>query len=93
MVINNNLFATLNKSDRTNMKLGNGILVEAHGRGSIKLPIDEGKKVINDVLYAPNLTQNLLSVAPFFHTFYSLNLKDKSVSFMILKDVKYIKST
>lgn len=44
------------------MKLGNGALVEAHSKGPVKFPNDEGMKIINGVLYVPNLIQNLLSV-------------------------------
>jgi len=77
MAIDENLFVTLDRSDRTKVKLGNGALVEAHGRGSVKFPTDEGTKIINDVLYVPNLTQNLLSVAQLLHKNYSLNFKDK----------------
>lgn len=55
------------------MKLGNGALVQAHGRGLEKFPTDQGMKIIKDVLYVPNLTQNLLSVAEMLHKKYSLN--------------------
>lgn len=63
MAIDENLFVSLDRFDRTKVKLGNGALVQAQGRGSVKFPTDEGMKIINDVLYAPSLTQNLLSVA------------------------------
>lgn len=77
MAIDENLFVTLDRSDRTKVKLGNGALVQAQGRGSVKFPCDEGMKLIHDVLYVPNLTQNLLSVAQLLHKNYSLNFKDK----------------
>lgn len=79
MAIDENLFVTLDRSDRTKVKLGNGALVQAQGRGSVKFPCDEGMKLIHDVLYVPNLTQNLLSVAQLLHKNYSLNFKDKKM--------------
>lgn len=58
MAIDEHLFVTLDRFDRTKLKLGISALVQAHGRGSVKFPTDEGMKIINDVLYVPNLTKN-----------------------------------
>ncbi|XP_060181692.1 uncharacterized protein LOC132611280 [Lycium barbarum] len=55
MEIDENLFVTLDRTDRTKVKLGNGALVHAKGRGSVKFPTDEGMKIISDVLYCNTL--------------------------------------
>ena len=76
MAIDENLFVSLDRSDRTKVKLGDGALMQAQGRRSVKFLTDEGMKITNDVLYVPRLTQNLLSIAQLLHNSYSLTFKD-----------------
>ncbi|XP_047266441.1 uncharacterized protein LOC124897581 [Capsicum annuum] len=84
-------YCSLDKSDGTKVKLGDGALVQAQGRGLVKFPTDEGMKNINDVFLLPNLTQNLLSVAQLLYNNYSLNFKDKKYVIYDPKDCEVAK--
>lgn len=44
------------------MRLGNGSILKATGKGTIQVPLEAGDKHIHDVLLVPGLDQNLLSV-------------------------------
>jgi len=57
------LFNQLDKTVKTNVKLGNDDVVGAQGKGSMAVQTKEGSKYIHDVLYIPCRAQNLLSVA------------------------------
>ncbi|KAL5839776.1 hypothetical protein ACOSQ4_012384 [Xanthoceras sorbifolium] len=58
-----NLFSSLDRTDKTRVKLGNDNVVQAAGRANVLIQTDSGAKVIDDVLFIPDLAQNLLSVA------------------------------
>lgn len=77
VTIDKNLFVSLDRFERTKVKLEDGTLVQAQVRGSINFFTDKGMKFINDILYVSSLTQNLLSVAQLLHNSYSLTFKDK----------------
>ena len=49
------LFNQLDKTVKTKVKLGNGDVVEAKGKGSVAVQTKEGTKYIHDVLYIPCL--------------------------------------
>ena len=71
-----NLFSSLDRADRTKVKLGNGQVVHAAGKGTVSIQTSEGAKLISDVLLIPDLDQNLLSVAQLLKKGYSLSFKD-----------------
>ena len=52
------IFSNLDTSKKSQVKLGNGALVEAKGKGTISIQT----KYINDVLLVPSLEHDLLSV-------------------------------
>ena len=57
------IFISLDQSFNSQVKLGDGKMQKAVGKGTIAVHTKGGnKKLISDVLYVPNLTQNLLSV-------------------------------
>ena len=60
------------------MKLGNGVLVQAEGKGSVAVKTKQGTKLIHDVFFIPCLTQNLLSVAQIIAHGYSLSFETQS---------------
>lgn len=72
MTKDHQFFSFLDTSIHTKVKLGNGDLVYAKGKGTVVLHTDQGKKVISDVLYVPQLDQNLLSVAQLIKKGYSV---------------------
>ena len=69
------LFSSLDKTDRPKVKLGNGHVLKAQGRGSVKIESSTGTKLITEVLYIPNLDQNLLSVAQLLRHGYNVLFK------------------
>ncbi|XP_057996597.1 uncharacterized protein LOC131175917 [Hevea brasiliensis] len=75
MAKNKSLFTHLDNSFRTKVKLGNGELVQAKGKGTVVVQSKQGIKCIPDVLYIPFLDQNLLSVAQMIKKDYSLYFK------------------
>ncbi|TXG57334.1 hypothetical protein EZV62_018647 [Acer yangbiense] len=77
MVKDSSLFTSLDNTDRTNVKLGNGEMVQATGKGTVSVHTSNGLKLIHDVLLVPELDQNLLSVAQLLKKGYSCSFKDK----------------
>lgn len=69
------MFSKLDKSVNTKVKLGNGQVVQAQGKGSVVVQTKEGMKLIHNVLFIPCLAQNLLSVAQMISNGYSLTFK------------------
>ena len=62
MTFNKDLFLSLDMSSKTNVIVGNGETLKAEGRGTVSVKTSNGARTIKDVLYVPNLDQNLLSV-------------------------------
>jgi len=57
------IFSFIDRSVQPKVKLGNGDIVQAKGKGTIDVSTNKGTKTITNVLYIPELDQNLLSVA------------------------------
>lgn len=57
------VFSQLDEFDQPKVKLGNGEVVQARGRGRIQVKTQKGTKFVSDVLYIPELSQKMLSVA------------------------------
>ncbi|TXG70083.1 hypothetical protein EZV62_005018 [Acer yangbiense] len=76
MVKYSSLFTSLHSNDRTNVKLVNGEMVQATGKGTVSVQTSKGPKLIHDVLLIPDLDQNLLSVAQLLKKGYSCLFKD-----------------
>ncbi|TXG70375.1 hypothetical protein EZV62_005310 [Acer yangbiense] len=66
------MFTTLDRNATTTVKLGNGDMVKAAGKGKVLIQTKSGPKIIDNVLYIPDLAQNLLSVAQLLKMGYSL---------------------
>ncbi|GKV29240.1 hypothetical protein SLEP1_g38182 [Rubroshorea leprosula] len=75
MVKDVKLFTKLDRSIRTRVRLGNGYVVQAEGKGNVSIQTKEGIKTITDVLYIPSLSQNLLSVTQLMKHGYSVHFK------------------
>ncbi|XP_017629075.1 uncharacterized protein LOC108472069 [Gossypium arboreum] len=58
--------------------IGNGNLIEAKGRGNMVINTQSGNKVIFDVLFVPDINQNLLSVGQLVEKGYLLAFKNGS---------------
>ncbi|TXG70309.1 hypothetical protein EZV62_005244 [Acer yangbiense] len=66
------MFTTLDRNATTTVKLGNGDMVKAAGKGKVLIQTKSGPKIIDNALYIPDLAQNLLSVAQLLKRGYSL---------------------
>jgi len=67
------IFSSIDKSIQPKVKLGNGDVVQAKGRGTIVVDTKKGTKIINNVLYIPQLDQNLLSIAQMLRNGYAVS--------------------
>ncbi|XP_071913903.1 uncharacterized protein [Coffea arabica] len=76
MTRDRSIFIDLDKSIKTEVKMGNGVIVQAQGLGTIGVQIRQGMKFIHDVLFVLDLDQNLLSLGQLLEHKYALNFDD-----------------
>ncbi|KAG8501714.1 hypothetical protein CXB51_004760 [Gossypium anomalum] len=76
MAANERLFKELDRSFASKIRIGNGNLIEAKGRGNVVINTKSGNKVISNVLFVPDIDQNLLSVGQLVEKGYSLIFKN-----------------
>ncbi|KAG5235903.1 mitochondrial protein [Salix suchowensis] len=62
MTFDKSLFRNLQPTEVAKVRIGNGECIEAKGKGTIAITINSGTKTIADVLYIPDIDQNLLRV-------------------------------
>lgn len=70
------IFIDLDESIKTEVKMGNGVIFQAQGLGTIGVQTKQGMKFICDVLFVPDLDQNLLSLGQLLEHKYALNFDD-----------------
>ncbi|XP_057986626.1 uncharacterized protein LOC131171172 [Hevea brasiliensis] len=68
-------FNFLDRFVNTKVRIGNGEIVQAKGKGSISLQTKKCMKLISDVLLTPKLDQNLPSIAQMIKKGYSMVFK------------------
>ncbi|KAL0309845.1 UNVERIFIED_CONTAM: hypothetical protein Sradi_5926800 [Sesamum radiatum] len=73
MTYNKGAFQTLDESFKTNVKLGDNHIVKVEGKGSVAINTKKGTRIINDVMYIPNLRTNLFSVGQMMEKGYTLH--------------------
>lgn len=69
------IFSKLDSSFKSQVKLGNGALVEVEGKGTISINTKKGAEFVKDVLLVPNLKQILLSPCQMMEKGYSLHFE------------------
>jgi hypothetical protein len=62
MTSNKDFFESLDRSIKSEVKLGNNEIVEVSGKGIINVMTKHGKKHISDVYFVPSLKHNLITV-------------------------------
>jgi len=62
MTYDKTLFKDLKPTKVSKIRIGNGGYISAKGKGTIVISTSLGTKAISDVLYVPDIDQNLLSV-------------------------------
>jgi len=77
MTNDENLFKQLDKSSVSNVRIGNGEYIPIKRKGTVAIDGNSGIKLISDVLFVPEIDQNLLSVGQLLEKGYSVVFKDK----------------
>ncbi|CAJ2664799.1 unnamed protein product [Trifolium pratense] len=70
------LFKKLDKTIVSKVTIGNGQSVDVKGKGVVAVETLSGTKYISDVLFVPELNQNLLSVGQMLEKHYTLHFND-----------------
>ena len=91
-------FLSINNCITTKVKMGNGSLVDAKGKGTISINKKGCGKQIHDVIYVPDMEENLLSVGQLMESGYPLvfrdnyfQIYDKIEQNQVIVEVKMIK--
>lgn len=71
------LFRELDRTTISKVKIGNGECIAIKGRGNVAIESCSGTKIITDVLYVPDINQNLLSVGQLLEKGYKVLFEDK----------------
>lgn len=77
------LFKNLYETNITKVRIGNGNLINVKGKNSISLESCQGTKVIHDILYVPQINQNLHNVGQLLEKDYKVIFEN---NFCIIKD-------
>ncbi|XP_071933991.1 uncharacterized protein [Coffea arabica] len=83
MAYDESIFKELDKSYISKVKIGNGDCIGVKGKGNVVIDYGSDTKIIYDVLYVPEINQNLLSVGQLLEKNYSVVFKIGAASFMI----------
>ncbi|KAL0326872.1 UNVERIFIED_CONTAM: Retrovirus-related Pol polyprotein from transposon TNT 1-94 [Sesamum angustifolium] len=86
MTYNKGAFQTLDESFKTNVKLGDNHIVKVEGKGLVAINTKKGTRIINDVMYIPNLRTNLFSVGQMMEKGYALHFGGDSCTIYDNKD-------
>ncbi|KAK4402482.1 Retrovirus-related Pol polyprotein from transposon TNT 1-94 [Sesamum angolense] len=86
MTYNKGAFQTLDESFKTNVKLGDNHIVKVEGKGSVAINTKKSTRIINDVMYIPNLRTNLFSVGQMMEKGYTLHFGEDSCTIYDNKD-------
>ena len=77
MTNNQDLFKELDRTTISKVKIGNGDYIDVKGKGIVVLNSLSGLKYISDVLYMPDIDQNLLSVRQLMEKGFKLRFEDQ----------------
>ncbi|XP_074288993.1 uncharacterized protein LOC141614136 [Silene latifolia] len=73
MTNNESIFTHIDTSLKTPVRMGDGSIIEAKGKGTIAVQTKKGMRYISNVLLVPNLATNLLSVPQMMQNGYNVN--------------------
>lgn len=72
MTHNKKLFRELGNANSSKVRVGNGKYIAVKGKGTVAISTCSGTKFISDVLYVPEIDQNLLSVGQLIEKVYKV---------------------
>ena len=78
MTYDREIFRELDKTTLSKVKIGNGAYIAVKGKGTVAIEGQTGLKLISDVLYVPEINQNLLSVPQLLEKGYKVLFEDKN---------------
>ncbi|XP_056692062.1 uncharacterized protein [Spinacia oleracea] len=78
MANNECMFIDIDTSMYTPVRMRDGSITEAKGKGTIAVQTKKGARYIKNVLFVPNLASNLLSVPKMMQNGYSINFEGNS---------------
>lgn len=73
------LFKVLDTSVTSKVRIGNGEFLFVKGQGTVAIESVTGVKYIQDVLYVPQINQNLLSVGQLLEKGFKVLFEDNGV--------------
>ena len=76
MTYDQRLFKELNKTITSKVRIGNGAYLAVKGKGTVAIEGHTGLKLIFNVLYVPEINQNLLSVGQLLEKGYKVLFED-----------------
>ena len=82
------MFVKLDKTRFSKVRIGNADYIEVKGIGDIAIGSASGKRLISNVLYVPEIDQNLLGVGQLLEKSYVVMFKDKTCEVFDSTDIK-----
>ncbi|WKA09042.1 hypothetical protein VitviT2T_026720 [Vitis vinifera] len=76
MTYDQGLFKELDKTVTSKVRIGNGAYLAVKGKGTVAIEGHTGLKLISNVLYVPEINQNLLSVGQLLEKGYKVLFED-----------------
>jgi transposase InsO family protein len=77
MTYDRTLFKDLTPTQISKVRIGNGVYIAAKGKGTVVISTSSGIKTISDVLYVPDIDQNLLSVGQLIEKGFKVSFENK----------------
>jgi len=77
MTFDRTLFKDLQSTKISKVRIGNGDYISAKGKGTITIATNSGTETISDVLYVPDIDQNLLSVGQLIENGFKVTFEDQ----------------
>nr|CAN68520.1 hypothetical protein VITISV_011970 [Vitis vinifera] len=85
MTNNQDLFRELDRTIISKVRIGNGEYIPVKGKGTVAIESQTGLKLIYDVLFVPDIDQNLLSVGQLVEKEFKVYFEDRNC---IIKDAE-----
>lgn len=85
MTYDEELFKELDRTTISKVGIGNGECIAVKGKGTVAIESCSGTKIITDVLYVPDINQNLLSVGQLLEKGYKVLFEDKMCLIKVAK--------
>ncbi|KAL5758543.1 hypothetical protein ACOSP7_021154 [Xanthoceras sorbifolium] len=76
MTYDRTIFKELKPTGITKVRIGNGGYISAKGKGTIEITTSSSTKTISDVLYVPDINQNLLSVGQLIEKGFKISFEN-----------------